>query len=49
MACMFLISGLFVHDNLTHRGAADFLRDRAWRLGIPFLFSIFVLMPIVYY
>jgi surface polysaccharide O-acyltransferase-like enzyme len=49
MACMFLISGLFVHDNLTHRGAADFLRDRAWRLGIPFLLSIFVLMPIAYY
>ena len=49
MACMFLTSGLFVHDNLTHRGAADFLRDRAWRLGIPFLVSIFVLMPIAYY
>ena len=49
MACMFLISGLFVHDNLTRRGAADFLRDRAWRLGIPFLLSIFVLMPIAYY
>ena len=23
MACMFLISGLFVHDSLTRRGAAD--------------------------
>ena len=49
MACMFLISGLFVHDSLTRRGAADFLRDRAWRLGVPFLVSIFVLMPIAYY
>src|SRR5436305_14842305 len=49
MACMFLISGLFVHDSLTRRGTADFLRDRAWRLGIPFLDSIFVLMPIAYY
>jgi surface polysaccharide O-acyltransferase-like enzyme len=49
MACMFLISGLFVHDSLTRRGAADFLRNRAWRLGIPFLVSIFVLMPIAYY
>src|SRR5437660_10777838 len=49
MACMFLISGLFVHDSLTRRGTADFLRDRAWRLGIPFLASIFVLMPIAYY
>src|SRR3954452_21564701 len=49
MACMFLISGLFVHDSLTRKGSAIFLRDRAWRLGIPFLVSVFVLMPIAYY
>src|SRR6266536_5738501 len=49
MACMFLISGLFVHDSLTRRGPADYIRSRAWRLGIPFLVSIFVLMPIAYY
>src|SRR5437868_5259568 len=49
MACMFLISGLFVHDSLTRKGSAIFLRDRAWRLGIPFLVSIFVLMPLAYY
>jgi peptidoglycan/LPS O-acetylase OafA/YrhL len=49
MACMFLISGLFVHDSLTRRGAANFLGNRAWRLGMPFLISIFVLMPIAYY
>jgi len=49
MACMFLISGLFVHDSLTRKGPATFLRDRALRLGIPFLVAIFVLMPIAYY
>ncbi len=49
MACMFLISGLFVWDSLTRKGAATYLRDRAWRLGVPFLVSIFVLMPIAYY
>jgi surface polysaccharide O-acyltransferase-like enzyme len=49
MACMFLISGLFVHDSLTRRGASGYLQNRAWRLGIPFLVSIFVLMPIAYY
>ena len=49
MACMFLISGLFVCESLTQRGAANFLANRAWRLGIPFLLSIFVLMPIAYY
>jgi hypothetical protein len=46
---MFLISGLFVHDSLTRRGGSNFLQYRAWRLGIPFLISIFVLMPIAYY
>src|SRR5256885_8803037 len=49
MACMFLISGLFAHDSLTRKGSAVFLRARAWRLGIPFLVSIFVLMPLAYY
>src|SRR5712664_57155 len=45
MACMFFISGLFVHDSLTRRGSAEFLRQRAWRLGVPLLISIFVLIP----
>ena len=49
MAFMFLISGLFVHDSLARKGSASFLRDRAWRLGIPFLVSVFVLMPVAYY
>jgi peptidoglycan/LPS O-acetylase OafA/YrhL len=49
MACMFLISGLFVHDSLARRGSASFLRDRAWRLGVPFLIAIVVLIPIAYY
>src|SRR6202048_5096993 len=49
MAFMFLISGLFVRDSLARKGAAIFLRERAWRLGVPFLISVFVLMPIAYY
>jgi len=49
MACMFLISGLFVRDILARRGAAAYLANRAWRLGVPYLLSIFVLMPIAYY
>jgi acyltransferase-like protein len=49
MACMFMISGLFVHDSLTRQGPASFIGSRAWRLGIPYLVSIFVLMPIAYY
>src|SRR5438876_924778 len=49
MACMFFISGLFVRDSLARRGSANFLGHRAVRLGVPFLISIFVLMPIAYY
>src|ERR1700733_4814671 len=49
MACMFFISGLFVRNSLARKGPLLFLRGRAWRLGIPFLISIFVLMPIAYY
>jgi peptidoglycan/LPS O-acetylase OafA/YrhL len=49
MACMFLISGLFVHDSLARRGPLNFFGNRAWRLGVPFLASIYVLMPIAYY
>src|ERR1700742_1102050 len=49
MACMFLIAGLFVHQSLSNRGAANFVANRAWRLGVPYLISIFVLMPIAYY
>src|SRR5260370_25293235 len=49
MACMFFISGLFVHDSLARRGPGNFLTSRAWRLGVPFLISIFVVTPIAYY
>jgi hypothetical protein len=49
MAFMFLISGLFVRDSLVRKGPACFLRDRAWRLGVPYLVSVFVLIPIAYY
>src|SRR6476646_6204053 len=49
MAFMFLLSGLFVHGSLVRKGPAIFLRDRAWRLGVPYLVSVFVLMPIAYY
>jgi surface polysaccharide O-acyltransferase-like enzyme len=49
MAFMFLISGLFVHESLSRRGASGYLRRRILRLGVPLLISIFVLIPIAYY
>jgi surface polysaccharide O-acyltransferase-like enzyme len=49
MCLMFLLSGLFVAGSLRRKGIGNFLRDRALRLGLPFLALIFVLMPIAYY
>jgi peptidoglycan/LPS O-acetylase OafA/YrhL len=49
MAFMFFISGLFVWSSLARKGWAAYLGDRACRLGVPFLISIFVLIPIAYY
>jgi hypothetical protein len=49
MSLMFLVSGLFVWKSLERKGVARFLRDRAIRLGIPFVVSIVVLAPLAYY
>ena len=49
MAFMFFISGLFVRNSLARKGSAMFVRERTWRLGVPFLISVFVLMPVAYY
>jgi hypothetical protein len=49
MACMFFVSGLFVHGSLTRRGSGDYLASRFWRLGVPYLISILVIMPLAYY
>lgn len=48
MSLMFLLSGLFLPQGVAS-GAAKFLRRRWVRLGVPFLFMIFVLVPIAYY
>ena len=49
MSLMFFISGLFVVPSLERKGAAAFLNDRAWRLGVPFLLGILFLSPLAYY
>lgn len=49
MAMMFLLSGLFVTSSLARKGAGQFLRDRALRLGVPFVVSAAVLAPLAYY
>ena len=49
MSLMFLLSGLFVWPSLKRKGVGHFLRDRALRLGLPYLALILILMPIAYY
>jgi peptidoglycan/LPS O-acetylase OafA/YrhL len=49
MAAMFFLSGLFVWPSLQRKGTGWFLRDRLWRLGLPFVVCALFLMPLAYY
>jgi len=49
MSAMFFLSGLFVWPSLRRKGTGWFLRDRWWRLGLPFIVAALVLMPVAYY
>ena len=49
MSLMFFLSGLFVWQTLQRKGARGFLRDRVWRLGVPFIVSAAILAPLAYY
>jgi hypothetical protein len=49
MSLMFFLSALFVWPSLTRKGGQKFLNDRVWRLGLPFMFGIVVVMPIALY
>lgn len=49
MATMFFLSGLFVWPSLQRKGVGWFLRDRCWRLGLPFVICAVIVMPVAYY
>ena len=49
MALMFFLSGLFVWKSLKHKQAGNFLRDRAVRLGLPFLAAAAFIAPLAYF
>jgi len=49
MPLLFLISGLFVWNNLDRKGSRKFLSGRLKRLGIPFVIAIPTLIPLAYY
>jgi glucan biosynthesis protein C len=48
MALMFLISGIFVLPALARKGPQTFIRDRFFRLFIPFVIAVTFLMPLAY-
>ena len=49
MGLLFFLSGFFVPASFDRKGPAKFLRERAFRLGLPVLFYMFVLGPITEY
>ncbi len=49
MSAMFFLSGLFVWPSLQRKGISWFLRDRFWRLGLPFIVCALFLMPLAYW
>ena len=49
MSAMFFLSGLFVWPSLQRKGISWFLRDRFWRLGLPFIVCAVLLMPLAYW
>src|SRR5579872_1118672 len=46
MGLLFFIAGYFVPGAYDRKGGRQFLRDRAYRLGLPTLLSILVLQPL---
>lgn len=49
MALLFFLAGLFTWRGLTQKGAGGFLRDRARRLGLPFVVCAAGLAPLAYH
>src|ERR1044072_2050489 len=45
MPFMFFLSGLFVWPSLVRRGAGNFVFDRSWRIGVPFLLGARLVIP----
>lgn len=49
MGLLFFIAGYFVPASFDRKGLSQFVRERAFRLGLPVLFYMFVLGPITEY
>ncbi len=49
MSILFFVAGYFALPSLQAKGPADFLKRKFKRLGIPWLFGVFFLVPIMPY
>lgn len=49
MQLVFFLSGLFVWSSLSRRGCLSFLTRRIWRLGVPFVVGVYLLMPLAFF
>ena len=49
MPLMFLLAGLFVWQALRRRGVWGYLRNRVFRLGVPFAAAVLTIVPAAYY
>lgn len=49
MGFLFFIAGYFVPGAYDAKGTGKFLKDRAFRLGLPLLFFVFIMQPISVY
>jgi glucans biosynthesis protein C len=49
MGLLFFVAGYFVPGAVDKKGPARFLRDRAFRLGVPSLLFMFVIQPLTLY
>lgn len=49
MSLMFFLSGLFVPSSLGRKGSIVFLSDRFFRIGLPLVLVVVLLMPATYY
>ena len=49
MGALFFISAFLATKSLKKRGAAQFLKERFFRLGVPLLIYIFLISPFIYF
>jgi len=49
MGLFFLISGYFLPGSYDRKGVKAFVKDKAVRFGLPILFALFIMVPLVMY